>query len=110
MENTYFIRGANANNGSNAGVFTLNLNNTSANQNRNIGFRCTRESNLNYFTIKKIIVCFDEDYKYLSSIVCIYYKLSKNYIKSTFEIYFLIEYTILICILYFLYFNLKIWK
>jgi hypothetical protein len=37
--NIDFIRGANANNGSNAGVFTMNLNRTSTNQNRNVGFR-----------------------------------------------------------------------
>jgi len=36
-----FLRGANWNNGSNAGVFTLNLNNTPDNSsNNNIGFRC----------------------------------------------------------------------
>jgi len=42
MGNTYFIRGANANNGSNAGVFTLNLNWNAGNANRNVGFRCAR--------------------------------------------------------------------
>lgn len=39
--NTDFIRGANANNGAHAGVFTLNLNRSTANQNRNVGFRCS---------------------------------------------------------------------
>jgi hypothetical protein len=33
------IRGGNWNNGSNAGVFALNLNNSSANSNINVGFR-----------------------------------------------------------------------
>lgn len=37
-----FIRGANWNNTSNAGVFTLNLNNAPSNTNTNIGFRCSR--------------------------------------------------------------------
>ena len=39
-----FIRGGNWNNGSNAGVFTLNLNNAPSNTNTNIGFRCSRYS------------------------------------------------------------------
>jgi len=33
-------RGGNANNGANAGVFSMNLNNDPSNSNRNIGFRC----------------------------------------------------------------------
>jgi len=37
-----FIRGANWNNGANAGVWTLNLNNAPSNTNWNIGFRCSR--------------------------------------------------------------------
>lgn len=37
-----FQRGGNWNNGSNAGVFTLNLNNAPTNTNTNIGFRCAR--------------------------------------------------------------------
>ena len=43
-----FKRGGNWNNGSNAGAFTLNLNNLPSNSdNNNIGFRCAR-----YFSIK----------------------------------------------------------
>ena len=38
----WFIRGGNWNNGGNAGVETLNLNNTPGNTNNNIGFRCAR--------------------------------------------------------------------
>lgn len=39
------IRGGNWNNGSNAGVFALNLNNSSANSNINVGFRdCVHKS------------------------------------------------------------------
>lgn len=34
------ISGGNANNGSNAGVFALNLNNVRSNSNINVGFRC----------------------------------------------------------------------
>lgn len=34
------LRGGNWNNGTNAGAFTLNLNNSSGNSNTNIGFRC----------------------------------------------------------------------
>jgi hypothetical protein len=41
-----FIRGGNWNNGSNAGVETLNLNNTPGNTNNNIGFRCVRYSSI----------------------------------------------------------------
>lgn len=37
-----FIRGGNWNNGSNAGVLTLNLNNAPSNSNTNIGFRVSR--------------------------------------------------------------------
>ena len=37
-----FKRGGNWNNTSNAGVFTLNLNNAPANSNTNIGFRCAQ--------------------------------------------------------------------
>jgi hypothetical protein len=40
---TAFLRGANWNNTSNAGVFALNLNNTPTNQNNNIGFRCASD-------------------------------------------------------------------
>jgi hypothetical protein len=39
-----FIRGGNWNNGSNAGVLTLNLNNGPGNTNSNIGFRVSRDS------------------------------------------------------------------
>lgn len=42
-----FLRGGNWNNGANAGAFTLNLNNSPANSNENIGFRCAR-----YFLFK----------------------------------------------------------
>lgn len=38
-----FLRGGNWNNGSNAGVFALNLNNSPGNQNNNIGFRCASD-------------------------------------------------------------------
>jgi len=38
-----FKREGNWNNGANAGVFTLNLNNTPGNQNNNIGFRCASD-------------------------------------------------------------------
>lgn len=38
------IRGGNWNNGSNAGVFALNLNNAPSNSNNNIGFRCAEYS------------------------------------------------------------------
>jgi hypothetical protein len=34
------LRGGNWNNGTNAGAFTLNLNNSSGDSNTNIGFRC----------------------------------------------------------------------
>ncbi|MFZ1250568.1 MAG: hypothetical protein WAR37_03945 [Candidatus Microsaccharimonas sp.] len=37
-----FIRGGNWNNGTNAGVLTLNLNNSPSNTNTNIGFRVAR--------------------------------------------------------------------
>lgn len=37
-----FIRGGNWNNTSNAGVLTLNLNNSPSNTNTNIGFRVAR--------------------------------------------------------------------
>lgn len=37
-----FLRGGNWDNTSNAGVFTLNLNNAPTNTNSNIGFRCAR--------------------------------------------------------------------
>jgi hypothetical protein len=40
--NTDFIRGANANNGANTGLFTVNLNWSSGNTNRNVGFRCSQ--------------------------------------------------------------------
>jgi len=36
------LRGANWNNGVNAGVFTMNFNNATSNSNTNIGFRCVR--------------------------------------------------------------------
>jgi len=39
-----FIRGGNWDNTTNAGAFTLNLNNAPANSNTNIGFRCVRFS------------------------------------------------------------------
>lgn len=38
-----FLRGGNWNNGSNAGAFTLNLNNDTGSQNNNIGFRCASD-------------------------------------------------------------------
>jgi hypothetical protein len=41
-----FIRGGNWNNGTNAGAFTLNLNNTPTNTNSNIGFRVARSLKL----------------------------------------------------------------
>lgn len=41
-----FIRGGNWNNGSNAGAFTLNLNNAPTNTNTNIGFRVARSFRL----------------------------------------------------------------
>jgi RNA-directed DNA polymerase len=41
-ENIDFLRGGNANNTSNTGVFALNLNRNSTNQNRNVGFRCSQ--------------------------------------------------------------------
>lgn len=37
------MRGANWNNGSNAGAFALNLNNAPGNRNNNIGFRCASD-------------------------------------------------------------------
>jgi len=37
-----FLRSGNWNNGANAGVFTVNLNNAPSNTNTNIGFRCAR--------------------------------------------------------------------
>jgi hypothetical protein len=37
-----FIRGGNWNNGSNAGAFALNLNNSAGSTNNNIGFRCAK--------------------------------------------------------------------
>jgi formylglycine-generating enzyme required for sulfatase activity len=37
-----FIRGGNWNNGANAGLFALNLNNAPSNTNTNIGFRCAK--------------------------------------------------------------------
>jgi len=40
--NRGFLRGGNWNNGSNAGAFYLNLNNTPTNTNTNIGFRVAR--------------------------------------------------------------------
>jgi RNA-directed DNA polymerase len=39
-----FIRGGNWNNGGNAGVLTLNLNNAPSNTNTNIGFRVSRDN------------------------------------------------------------------
>lgn len=39
--NTDFLRGGNANNASNTGIFTMNLNRDDTNQNRNVGFRCS---------------------------------------------------------------------
>ncbi|NCC20187.1 hypothetical protein EOM33_03940 [Candidatus Saccharibacteria bacterium] len=41
-----FIRGGNWNNGSNAGVLALNLNNSPSNTNTNIGFRVARYTTL----------------------------------------------------------------
>jgi len=38
-----FLRGGNWNNTTNAGAFALNLNNTTGNQNNNIGFRCASD-------------------------------------------------------------------
>ena len=48
-----FIRGGNWNNGSNAGVLTLNLNNGPTNTNTNIGFRVARDSNEKESDIKQ---------------------------------------------------------
>lgn len=42
INNRGFLRGGNWNNGSNAGAFTLNLNNAPTNTNTNIGFRVAR--------------------------------------------------------------------
>ena len=42
INNHGFIRGGNWNNGSNAGAFTLNLNNAPTDTNTNIGFRVAR--------------------------------------------------------------------
>jgi len=42
MESTDFLRGGNANNGANTGLFTLNLNRTTTNANQNVGFRCSQ--------------------------------------------------------------------
>lgn len=42
VNNHGFIRGGNWNNGTNAGAFTLNLNNAPTNTNTNIGFRVAR--------------------------------------------------------------------
>ena len=36
----YWLRGGNWNNGANAGVFALNLNNAPSNMNTNVGARC----------------------------------------------------------------------
>jgi len=44
-----FIRGANWNNGSNAGAFTLNLNWNTGNTNNNVGFRCARYSSIRIY-------------------------------------------------------------
>ena len=38
-----FLRGGNWNNGTNAGSFALNLNNTPGNQNNNVGARCASD-------------------------------------------------------------------
>ena len=40
-KNIDFLRGANDNNGSNSGIFTMNLNRNSSNQNNNVGGRCS---------------------------------------------------------------------
>lgn len=42
VEIAAFNRGGNWNNGANAGVFSLNLNNAPSNSNSSIGFRCAR--------------------------------------------------------------------
>jgi len=44
--NRVLLRGGKWNNGTNAGVFTLNLNWNTSNQNYNVGLRCAR-----YFSI-----------------------------------------------------------
>jgi len=41
--NDVFLRGGNWNETTNAGAFTLNLNNNTGNQNNNIGFRCASD-------------------------------------------------------------------
>ena len=41
-----FLRGGNWDNGTNAGAFTLNLNNAPTNTNNNIGFRVARSFSL----------------------------------------------------------------
>jgi hypothetical protein len=49
------IRGGNWNNGTNSGLFTMNLNNDPTNANTNIGFRCVfRPSRLNDLTVSEI--------------------------------------------------------
>lgn len=48
-----FIRGGNWNNGTNAGAFALNLNNTTDNRNNNIGFRCASD----LYSIKYLVFC-----------------------------------------------------
>ena len=40
--NIDFLRGGNSNNAANTGLFTLNLNRSDTNQNRNVGFRCSQ--------------------------------------------------------------------
>ena len=44
--------GGNANNGSNAGVATLNLNNDTSNQNNNIGLRCASDVKVTYLSAR----------------------------------------------------------
>ncbi len=58
-----FQRGGNWNNGSNAGAFTLNLNNSPANVNTNIGFRCAQ-----YFSFEFVRIFEVARVKYLKNI------------------------------------------
>ncbi|WP_153549771.1 hypothetical protein [Candidatus Nanohalobium constans] len=64
-------RGGNANNGANAGVFSMNLNNAPSNSNRNIGFRCPP----NYFkhsvwSSSKSLICDRRELSHPISLGC----------------------------------------
>jgi len=56
MNKRFVYRGGNWNNGTNAGVFSLNGNNSRANSNGNVGFRCAY-----YYLRKKILMGYDPD-------------------------------------------------